>query len=105
MLSDEELDAIKASLDGYLLPWTLWHKRITALIHQAREAIAVPALRAEIAELRRDAERYRWLRSDGLELIRFGDLTPDTSDVGLDAAIDWELKVKSDAAIAKGAGT
>lgn len=45
----------------------------------------------EYQKLVRDAERYRWLRSDGLRHIDFTDLTPDTCDIGLDYAIDMEI--------------
>lgn len=38
-----------------------------------------------------DAMRYRWLRSEGLQYINFKGLTCDTSDVGLDFAIDQML--------------
>lgn len=84
------------------------------LITQAREALAVPALRAENAELRRDAERWaavvKHLRGEsfhdgesycvGIELPHVmppeGKLYADTAD---------ELTHCIDAAIAKGAGT
>lgn len=63
--------------------------------HGAAEAyfrVANPAatleLIAEVRRLREDAERYRWLRSDGLENINFKHLTSDTCDIGLDHAID-----------------
>lgn len=45
----------------------------------------------EIEHLRRDAERYRWLRGNGLTHINFEGLTHDTSDVGLDYAIDTAM--------------
>ena len=39
---------------------------------------------------KRDAKRYRWLRSH-LEYINFDGLTTDTCDVGLDHAIDSKI--------------
>lgn len=42
----------------------------------------------EIERLQQDAKRYRWLRSDGIVHINFAQLSPDTSDVGLDTAVD-----------------
>lgn len=36
----------------------------------------------------RDAARYRWLRSEGFSFVDVAKLTPDTSDIGLDYAID-----------------
>lgn len=41
-----------------------------------------------------DAIRYRWLRSH-LEFINFSGLTYDTSDVGLDYAIDRVVELES----------
>lgn len=42
-----------------------------------------------------DAARYRWLRSEGFEYVRVQDLTCDTSDIGLDQAIDLRIAAKS----------
>lgn len=45
----------------------------------------------DAAELKRDAERYRWLRSKGLERIRWEGFTTDTCDIGLDYAVDQAM--------------
>lgn len=53
-----------------------------------------PCLRAELAEARRDAERYRWLRSDDCPFSCYEQEGPDnwgwcpTSSRDLDEAID-----------------
>lgn len=53
------------------------------------ECTALPAqAQEEMASLRRDAERYRWMRSEGLGFIRWEGFTTETCDVGLDGAID-----------------
>ena len=54
----------------------------------------VESLRAELAEVRRDAERYRWLRSDDCPFSCYEQEGPDnwgwcpTSSRDLDEAID-----------------
>ena len=53
---------------------------------------SVVQLARAFREAERDAQRYRWLRSEGIDRINFGGLTPDTCDVGLDSAIDDEIE-------------
>lgn len=67
--------------------------------HEALARLAADLLRAnnelssENFDLKADAARYRWLRSDGFEYVRVQDLTCDTSDIGLDHAIDRRISV------------
>jgi hypothetical protein len=100
MLSDEELDAIVRDRQRH------WDAAIDALVTQAREA---NALRAENAELRRDAKRWRKAAS----LATTG-AAPSFAHPKL-AGYWWmiviprephhELEQAIDAAISKGAGT
>jgi len=51
----------------------------------------IAALRAEVAELRKDSERYRWLQSHGIGRHFSGFWTYKTDlDKEIDAAIDAE---------------
>lgn len=58
--------------------------------HVAAFELPRPTLGPE-ANLARDAARYRWLRGPGMAHINFHFLTPDTSDIGLDHAIDYAI--------------
>jgi len=78
------------------LPVVVWRYRQSLTPHAPAEA-AIVALRAEVAELRKDAERYRWLRehacnySDGydgpeLAMRTHGPDWPAEIDAAIDAA-------------------
>ena len=55
------------------------------------------SLKAELAEAKRDAERYRWLRECGEEYcdLRIFDSRGNINPDSLDAAIDAAIKGKS----------
>lgn len=52
---------------------------------------AIPELLDALEAAQRDAERWRWIRGDGLMHVYFEGLTTDTSDVGLDCAADYYI--------------
>lgn len=68
---------------------------IAARNNWPRHASELLSLRKEAARLREDAARYRYLRSEGLDLVDWGMLTTETCDVGLDHAIDSRIKALS----------
>ena len=77
----------------------------TPIMKEAADEIE--RLRAEVAGLREDAERYRWLRDPhNQDCHSVGKCTPDTESY---EAIDWlygdELDVSIDAALAARKGT
>ena len=55
----------------------------------------VLAIAKYLGNLIQDAERYRWMRADGLSFIKWDGLTTETCDVGLDFAIDKRLDATS----------
>lgn len=71
---------------GVTLPFEMKKQRVSQWV---KVDVIAPAPDATVqSEDTRDAARYRWLRADGLGHINFEGLTSDTSDVGLDYAID-----------------
>ena len=73
--------------------WEPW-ARVMGNVCAGDAAQALRSLRAELAEARRDAERYRWLRSDDCPFSCYEQEGPDnwgwcpTSSRDLDEAID-----------------
>ena len=49
----------------------------------------IDRLRAELAEARRDAERYRWLRNvaSGSDWLQMAEMTPEATESWIDAAL------------------
>ena len=82
-------------ITAYLTHGGLWnpelaiHEAVRQLFMDCREEL-ITAER-ELAEARKDAERYRWLRSECGRYIDWDELESidgDISEVGFDAAID-----------------
>lgn len=61
---------------------------VTAAQTIAHQAACITELEAQLAEAKKDADRYQWLRGEGLNHIDFEGLSDETCDVGLDYAID-----------------
>lgn len=79
-------------MDELVLSLRIWmHSSSPALAADLSNAAdTIDALRAEVAALRQDAARYRWLR-DGERTLREWDSIRDLWESTLDAAIDAAL--------------
>lgn len=110
-MSDEALDAVDQSPSAGDFDWIendlprfqgVESSLLAILVKQAREA---NALRAENAELRRDAERWRAIRNPAIDDVELYNTIYNEYDIaiGYEFKQNEELDQALDAAIAKGA--